>query len=419
MNDLRILQCIKLWIFALLLCVSCGCYDIYADAEEEAAKAPGEYDLYAQAAVLIDGDNGRILYGKKEDTVMPMASTTKIMTCILALEYGNLSDTVEVSAYAASMPDVQLNINKGEQYQLQDLLYSLMLESHNDTAVAIAEYVAAKVYSMTDVISERSTDQSKEAVLQFADLMNQKAVEIGCSDTNFVTPNGLDAERVIQLQDGSTQTVEHSTTAYNLALIMRYCVCQSEQKDTFMEITQTQSYAFADSSGKRSFSCTNHNALLSMMDGVLSGKTGFTNKAGYCYVGAVQQDGKCMIAVVLASGWPPNKTNKWADIKKMIAYGMQAYEYCDIQVDVGTDFMIQVRGGKQKLVKGQAQIENIRVLMRKDEEVKITKYLSGALSAPVTAGTEVGEIKCYLGDTLLQMWKIQTTDTVVEKKGWF
>ena len=139
--------------------------------QTEAVQAPGEeapapLELRARAAVLMDGDTGRILYGKNQDQTLPMASTTKIMTCILALENASLDDVVEVSSYAASMPDVQLNIREGEQYRLGDLLYSLMLESHNDTAAAIAEHVAG----------------TREA---FADMMNQKARDIGCRDTFF------------------------------------------------------------------------------------------------------------------------------------------------------------------------------------------------------------------------------------------
>ncbi|CDC45102.1 d-alanyl-D-alanine carboxypeptidase [Clostridium sp. CAG:58] len=160
--------------------------------QTEAVQAPGEeapapLELRARAAVLMDGDTGRILYGKNQDQTLPMASTTKIMTCILALENASLDDVVEVSSYAASMPDVQLNIREGEQYRLEDLLYSLMLESHNDTAAAIAEHVAG----------------TREA---FADMMNQKARDIGCRDTFFITPNGLDAE------DPDTGRI-HSTTA--------------------------------------------------------------------------------------------------------------------------------------------------------------------------------------------------------------
>ena len=101
-----------------------------------------EPNLMAQAAVLMDAETGRVLFGKNEDQIHPMASTTKIMTCILALEYASPEDGVTVSSYAASMPDVQLGIREGETYRLKDLLYSLMLESHNDSAVAIAEHVA-------------------------------------------------------------------------------------------------------------------------------------------------------------------------------------------------------------------------------------------------------------------------------------
>ena len=102
-------------------------------------------DLYARGAVLMDADSGRVLYGKEADVALPMASTTKIMTCILALERGNLEDEVEVSSYAASQPQVHLGMGKGESFYLRDLLFSLMLESHNDSAVAIAEHIGGSV----------------------------------------------------------------------------------------------------------------------------------------------------------------------------------------------------------------------------------------------------------------------------------
>lgn len=125
--------------------------------------------LHARAWVLMDADSGRILAGKDADTAYPMASTTKILTCILALEQGNPDDWVEVSEKAASMPDVQLNMRAGERYRLSDLLYSLMLESHNDSAVAVAEHIGGSVE-------------------EFAEKMNRKAREIGCKNVCFVTP---------------------------------------------------------------------------------------------------------------------------------------------------------------------------------------------------------------------------------------
>ena len=164
---------------------------------------------------------------KNQDQTLPMASTTKIMTCILALENASLDDVVEVSSYAASMPDVQLNIREGEQYRLGDLLYSLMLESHNDTAAAIAEHVAG----------------TREA---FADMMNQKARDIGCRDTFFITPNGLDAE------DPDTGRI-HSTTAAELAGILRYCLFQSPKREGFLQVTRARPTPFQTSSGPGPF----------------------------------------------------------------------------------------------------------------------------------------------------------------------
>ena len=261
---------------------------------EETETTIKESELYARSAVLMDADSGRILYQKEGETPLPMASTTKIMTCIVALENGVLEDEVEVSAYAASMPDVQLNIREGEHYILRDLLHSLMLESHNDSAVAIAEHIGGSVEG-------------------FADLMNRKAKEIGCENTYFITPNGLDAEKEIETADGGKQTAAHSTTAADLARIMSYCIKRSPKKEDFLDITRTASYSFSNLEGSRSFSCSNHNAFLNMMEGALSGKTGFTGKAGYCYVGALERDDRTFVVALLACGWPNNKTYKWSD----------------------------------------------------------------------------------------------------------
>ncbi len=188
---------------------------------EENGKNSTSLKLYAQSAILMDAGSGRILYEKNSEEIRPMASTTKIMTCILALEYGNLEDFVEVSSYAASMPKVKLNMRAGERYYLKDLLYSLMLESHNDSAVAIAEHIGGSVEG-------------------FAAMMNQKAKDIGCFDTFFITPNGLDAAATTP--DGETKI--HSTTAADLAKIMSYCIMDSPAKEEFLNITRTPSYQF-------------------------------------------------------------------------------------------------------------------------------------------------------------------------------
>ena len=133
-------------------------------AAVQSAVEPEPLNLNSRSAVLMDADTGRVLYGKNETEDLPMASTTKIMTCILALENAGPETEVLVSDRAASMPEVKLHIKKGEKYRMEDLLYSLMLESHNDSAVAIAEAVAGSVE-------------------KFADMMNRKAVELGCGAT--------------------------------------------------------------------------------------------------------------------------------------------------------------------------------------------------------------------------------------------
>ena len=198
-------------------------------------------NLYAKSYALTDGDTGRLLQGKDASNPMSNASTTKILTCIVALENVKTDDVVTISEKAASQPKVRLGIKEGETYRLEYLLYGLMLESFNDCAVAIAEHVAG------------STED-------FAEMLNKKAKEIGCTDTYFITPNGLDAE---------DRNGFHHSTAYDLCKIMAYCTWESPMKEEFLHITQTRNYA----------SFVNRNAFLEQMEGVLSGKTGFTNKA--------------------------------------------------------------------------------------------------------------------------------------------
>lgn len=258
-------------------------------------KAADDENLYALSAVLMDGETGRVLYGKEAYKGRPNASTTKVMTCILALELAKGDDYVQVSGNAASQPQTRLGMREGQQFYLEDLLYSLMLKSHNDSAVAIAEHIGGSVEG-------------------FAEKMNEKAKELGCKDTHFVTPNGLDGE-----DEGGI----HHTTARDLALIMAYAI----KNATFVHITQTRDYTFTDISGKKHYSVHNTNAFLDMETGVISGKTGFTGNAGYCYVCAVRQDERLFIVALLGCGWPGNKNYKWIDTKKLLSYGRENYQY--------------------------------------------------------------------------------------------
>ena len=409
-------------LFAGIMCLEslCGLQfreDIIKDHEPTSgilyetgeSDLPQELMLYAQGAVLLDADSGRVLYGKNETTPMAMASTTKIMTCILVLENAKVDETVSVSAYAATMPKVKLYVKCGEHYTVRELLYSLMLESHNDAAVVLGEYIGGKLLDDTGEISEHTGEESKAALHRFAQAMNEKAEEIGCEDTWFITPNGLDATETLTLPDQSTLEKEHHTTAKDLAWILRYCIKASPQRDMFLEITGTQDYSFTENG--RSFQCHNHNAFLQMMDGAFTGKTGFTNKAGYCYVGALKRDGKCLIVALLACGWPNHKTYKWSDSRELFTYGLENYMYRRLEEEPfsGREQLlvpIPVLGAKNDAlteevllpVEPDPEAEGMDgLLMRPDENVEILYRKEQYLTAPVEAGESVGEIS-YLVD---------------------
>ena len=387
-----------------------------------------DISLYAQAAVLMDAGSGRVLYEKNGFSPMAMASTTKIMTCIVALENCGLDAEAQVSAYAASMPKVKLSVKKGEKYLMKDLLYSLMLESHNDSAVVIAEHIGRTFLSaeyQEKSVSDYTTEESRKAVSAFAAIMNQKARELGCEDTWFITPNGLDATETIRLSDGSEVTKEHTTTAADLATIMAYCIGVSPQKECFLEITRTASHAFYGN--ERSYNCTNHNAFLHMMDGALSGKTGFTNKAGYCYVGALTRGDKTFTVALLACGWPNHKTYKWSDTKELMEYGIAHYtyhEYDELLIDTERLSPIGVKDGCAEILGEVPYVEiamamesesgSEGLLLREDEVIRLRYVVEPVLEAPVEAGIQVGKIEYLLGEEVLKTIPV-ITRTGVEK----
>lgn len=350
-------------------------------------------ELYAQSAVLMDADSGRVLFEKNGFDVKAMASTTKIMTCILALENAGEKAEVIFSDNAAKQPKVHLGASSGERFYLGDLLHSLMLESHNDSAVAIAEAVSGDVRT-------------------FADLMNRKAKEIGCENTYFVTPNGLDA---------SNEYGTHSTTAVDLARIMSYCIMDSPKKDRFLEITQAAQHSFSNIDGKRTYSCSNHNSFLNMMEEAISGKTGFTADAGYCYVGAVESEGRTFVVSLLACGWPNNKNYKWADMKKIVSYGMENYAYKDVRVTPSLEKIKVLNGipASGKLFDDavitpriESYGESISLLMNQREQTEIQVEQKEVLTAPIKSGEELGMVTYLLNGNVIARYAITTVENI-------
>lgn len=382
--------------WALILCLGITSAS-FADKGDD----PQDIRLYAQSAVLMDGKSGRILWEQNGESIRPMASTTKIMTCILALEagLGEGDKIVEASAHAAAQPKVHLGMQAGQRFYTRDILYSLMLESHNDSAVAVAEAVAG------------STEE-------FARQMNRKAQEIGCKNTWFVTPNGLDKKMV---DEEGTEHI-HSTTAEDLARIMQYCIRESPKAEEFLQVTRTADYRFQDADGKGNYQCHNHNALLTMMPGALSGKTGFTSEAGYCYIGAVEDEGRTFIIALLGCGWPPHKTYKWADAQRLIGYGKENYQYRNIYRECELPALSVKEGvGKEegstdwedckvKLVLGDEGKKELPFLVSAQDKVKIVQDLPGDLEAPVKKGEKVGTVDYYLNDQKVASYPVLTAE---------
>lgn len=367
-------------IVSVFLYVIICSIQIYAVSAEE-------INLNAKAAVIMDAESGKILYEKSKDQKMPNVSTTKILTCLYILKHCDLDQMAEVSKNAAMQPKVRLGVREGEKYKVKDLLYGLMLESYNDCAVVLAEHAEGSVEN-------------------FEKRMNQMAENLGTLNTHFVTPNGL---------DGIDKKGRHETTAQDLAKIMARCI----KNQQFLEITQTKQYTFTDGSRKRRFICNNHNALLSSMQGVISGKTGYTSKAGYCYVGAVKQKNMTMTFSVLASGWPPHKTYKWKDVRKLVQYATDHYERREIIADTSKIKEISIKNGLKEKVLLKTGNLKAAFLVKKTDKIKIESILPSFIDAPVKEGQKVGEIKYLINGKSQKSVPIYAKQRVKQKDYWY
>ncbi len=241
----------------------------------------------AKSAILIEKDSGRVMFEKTSAERLPMASTTKIMTAVVALESNNaqLDKEIEISDGAAGVEGSSMYLQKGEVMTLRDLLYGLMLSSGNDAAVAIAEDIAG----------------SQE---KFAELMNQKAAEIGMENSHFTNPNGLPDDN-------------HYSTAADMARLCAYAM----KNETFCDIASTKSYKITGEKTAYPRALSNHNKLLNMYDGCVGVKTGFTKAAGRCLVSAAQRGGMTLICVTL------NAPDDWRDHMSLFDYGFSTYSY--------------------------------------------------------------------------------------------
>ena len=326
------------------------------------ALAGTEPEVKALGAVLMEAESGRVLWEKNAEAPLPNASTTKIMTCLIALESGMLDDTVTVSPNAASKPETRMGLSAGEKIKLRDLLYPMMLESANDAAVAVAEHIAG----------------SEE---EFCDMMDERALEIGAMDTDFETANGLD-------RGG------HHSTAMDMARITAYAL----ENEDFREIISAPSATVK--SDRRTYTVANKDRLLKEYDGAIGVKTGFTGLAGQCFVGAAERDGMTLISVVLGSGWGSSgKERKWIDTKNLLNYGFENFELYTLAEAGDFASEVSVKGAYEDNVETKISKKVIIPLTVEERMgIKTKINIPMEINAPIENGQTVGELSFLSAD---------------------
>jgi len=351
-------------------------------------------NLTAESTILIDMDTGQVLYEKNPHLKLHPASTTKIMTGILAIENGNLNDVVTVddeTPYVIKGSHIALE--PGEKLTLKDLLYALLIESANDSALVIAKHIAGTAE-------------------EFAKMMNDKAKELGALNTNFVNPHGLTDEN-------------HITTAYDLSLIARYAM----KNETFREIVSNYTYTIPPTNKKdESRYLKSHNELLYSSkkiyvdgkmvpikyEGATGIKTGYTTEAGNCLVASAERNNKRLIAVVLKS----TGNEMFSDIHKLFNYGFENFD--KVTLATKNEFIqnFQVKNGKLPIAPGIIK-DDFSYFLPKDYSDKVTQKIEvdEELKAPIEEGQIIGKVNYYLDGELLGSVDIVSTISVERDSG--
>lgn len=348
---------------------------IYASAEGTRALNK-QIDVSAHAATLYEPTTKQFLFTKNADVRLPMASTTKIMTAIVALENANLSDLVTIDERAVGIEGSSAYLKIGDTLSIEELLYALMLQSANDAAEAIAYHISGSVDA-------------------FAELMNEKALSLGLENTNFENPHGLDSEN-------------HYTTARDLSIIAA-CALENSLLRT---VSSTYKKTFKTESRQRTY--VNHNKLLLRTDGAIGLKTGFTKKSGRCLVGAAQRDGLTLISVTL------DAPNDWNDHAVMLDYGFSSIETVTLIKKDELYYDIPVINGRSSTLRVECESDVELVMPKQDREIKIYAKLPSILIAPIHEGDALGAVYATInGETVAQARLIAAKDVYTKPKNRF
>lgn len=355
----------------IIMVIFCICGNVYSFYEETFDEENEEYvetagsasvpNINARAAILYDVTYDRVLYEKNSKQKRANASTTKMITAIVAYEEGNLDDIVTISLKAATTGGSTINLKKDDKITLDDLLKGLLVHSGNDAAIAIAEHISGTVE-------------------EFVKLMNEKLEEIGARDSHFVTPHGLDAEN-------------HYSTAYDLALIAKELL----KNDYLRDIVSKQTVNLKINGVTRTIGTTNE--MLSLYEGADGIKTGYTGDAGRCLITSVTKNGRKLVSVVLGCDSKKNRTN---DSIKLINYGFEKFKVVNFEKYIRKNICISVAKSEGEIYRITKNIDFCYPLSESEiSKIEIKYDVAQNLVAPLYKGQTIANAKIYLDNNLI------------------
>ncbi len=364
--------------FSLLVHVLCVCFctiTLYAHPDVQISSS---LPVSARSAILVDWNSGRILYEKNAHEQLPNASTTKIMTAVVALENGDLNDIVVTSENAAHTGGSSIWLDTGEVKTLEELLYGLMLRSGNDAAVAIAEHISG-------------------SVTHFSNLMSQRAHELGSTSSSFKNPHGL-------------HHPDHYTTAYDLSIIASHAMGMP----LFKKIVMTPDIKITWPGHPWDRRLFNQNKLLDLYPGGEGIKTGWTTPAGRCFVGSASRDGRRLISVVL------NAPNMWEDTENLLNYGFDNFSNYRLIKNGQYLKAVPVIDGNQGKIKVLAGGDFVFPLKDKEgiNNVSYRFTMQTPIKAPVVSGERVGELEIYYENQLIGVIDLISGDDIERRGLW-
>ncbi|MBR7091499.1 MAG: D-alanyl-D-alanine carboxypeptidase [Clostridia bacterium] len=362
-------KCILVLMLVILLPIMCADNQGVL-AIEGLPKASIDASSSAKSSIVMDVDTGRVFYQKNSDQKLAIASTTKIVTAITAIEnVGDIDAVIRVDDKSIGVYGTSIYLQKGEELSIRELLYGLMLRSGNDAATAIAYSVGGSIES-------------------FCEMMNQTARKAGATSSNFVNPHGLDQD-------------EHYTTAYDLAKITAYAL----NNEIFADIVKTKNIKISGVDNDRYL--VNKNKLLNTLDGCIGVKTGFTDNAGRCLVSACERDGMRVVCVVLNCG------PMFEESAKLINAVYQKYKMCDVLESYNYVGSVDVENGDKARVNIYSR-KGLRLPLSIEEyaNIKIEYEVLENLKAPIKSEEKVGEIKIYYDKHLIFCEEIYTMEDI-------